>query len=164
MEKRTTRNLAEREEAAKDYYASVRTNVSGSGRDALNSVNKIKNSDIACLGSVERKPDLFPRKLAHAHRSPAHPHRHYPDERPRPRDFYFFGPHSCERIPGIRSCVCGTYKHYRECLVLDVIHQPDKPRHLEVLTFNTVPCNPDVYGLNRCLYAVPFLFRCLYPF
>lgn len=62
VEKRTTRNLAEREQAAKDYYASVRTNVSGSGRDALNSIDEIKNSDIARLGLVERKPDLFPRR------------------------------------------------------------------------------------------------------
>lgn len=60
VEKRTTRNFAEKEQAAKDYYASVRTNVSRSGRDALNSVNEIKNSDIARLGLVERKPDLFP--------------------------------------------------------------------------------------------------------
>jgi chitin synthase len=39
VEKRTRRNFAEKDQAAKDYYASVRTNVSQSGRDARQSHN-----------------------------------------------------------------------------------------------------------------------------
>lgn len=37
--------------------------------------------------------------------------------------------------------------------VPDPTHQPNKPHQIEVLAFNVVPCNPDVYGLNSCSYS-----------
>jgi hypothetical protein len=58
VEKRAIRNYAEREQAAKDYYASVRTNVSWvEGWMFLPRLMESNNSDLTCVGSVECKPN-----------------------------------------------------------------------------------------------------------
>ena len=75
VEMRARRNTAEKEQAANDYYASVRTNVGLTVCCARWSRNYgIQVSDPACLDFDKRKPGYSPsdRFLTHVHESIAH--------------------------------------------------------------------------------------------
>ena len=58
VERRARRNTAEKEQAAKDYYASVRTNVSRTVYVLASRLTESNDLDPACLDSEEREPGV----------------------------------------------------------------------------------------------------------